>query len=288
MPPAGSPSWSWTGGLSLAISTNTPSPGISTSRPCPTSTCSCARPVSSGPATSSCGSRPTPRWSSWTRSGPISTGATCGVPLRSMPLATDATAVPWIARWVPAEELTALPPASSARLVLMCGPPGSGKTTLARLLVKQLPAVGFSPDEWMTQLGVALDHPLRDPLGELQWRLAQELLVNGQSVILDSGHWMRSERDQKRLAARALGVRVELQFLDVPLHELHRRVGRRTAEGTWGAYPMAPEELDRWRSFFEPPDAEEVALFDPPSVLASTCPGQAAVSYTHLRAHETR
>ena len=40
---------------------------------------------------------------------------------------------------------------------------------------------------------------------------------------------------------------------------------------------MAPEELDRWRSFFEPPDAEEVALFDPPSVLASICPGQAVV-----------
>lgn len=51
-----------------------------------------------------------------------------------------------------------------------------------------------------------MDHPLRDPIGELQWTLTQELLVNGQSVILESGHWMRSERDEKRLAARALGV----------------------------------------------------------------------------------
>jgi predicted kinase len=68
----------------------------------------------------------------------------------------------------------------------MCGPPGSGKTTLARLLVKQLRAVSLSPDEWMTQLGVAMDHPLRDSIGQLRWKLAQELLKNGQSVTLES------------------------------------------------------------------------------------------------------
>lgn len=160
-----------------------------------------------------------------------------------------------------------VPVTRHARLVLMCGPPGSGKTTVARLLVKQLRAISLSPDEWMTQLGVSMDHPLREPIGELQWTLAQELLVNGQSVILESGHWMRSERDEKRLAARALGVRVEVQYLDVPRDELHRRVDRRTAESTWGAYPMGPEELDRWTSFFEPPSADELALFDPPTVV---------------------
>ena len=74
-------------------------------------------------------------------------------------------------------------PSSFTRLVLMCGPPDSGKTTLARRLSAQLSAVSFSPDEWLTQLGAVTDHPLREPLGDLQWRLAQELLAKGQSVL---------------------------------------------------------------------------------------------------------
>lgn len=33
-----------------------------------------------------------------------------------------------------------------------------------------------------------------------------------------------------------------------------------------GSYLVDPEELDRWIAFFDPPVAEELALFDPPTV----------------------
>lgn len=39
---------------------------------------------------------------------------------------------------------------SSTRLVLICGLPASGKSTLARQLAMTIPAVRLDKDEWMT------------------------------------------------------------------------------------------------------------------------------------------
>ena len=154
---------------------------------------------------------------------------------------------------------------SSTRLVLICGLPASGKSTLARQLAATIPAVRLDKDEWATQLGADLwDDAFRRRLEHQLWVLAQDLLARDQSVILEWGHWARVERDEKRLGARALGVGVELRYLHAPLEELIERAERRTASGEWTAAPMTRAHFETWATIFQPPDEEELLLFDEP------------------------
>jgi predicted kinase len=154
---------------------------------------------------------------------------------------------------------------SSARLVLICGLPASGKSTLARQLAPKIPAIRLDKDGWATQLGADLwDDEFRVRLEHQLWVLSQDLLARGQSVILEWGHWARGERDEKRLGARALGVGVELHYLDVPLEELIERAERRNSSGEWTASPMTRAHFETWATIFQPPDEEEILLFDKP------------------------
>jgi predicted kinase len=150
-----------------------------------------------------------------------------------------------------------------ARLILICGLPGSGKTTLAKELAPKVPAVRLSPDEWKHDLGIDYyDEQGRVRLEDRLWRLGQELLALGQSVILENGFWTRPERDKLRLNARALGVGVELHYLEAPVEELWRRLQLRNEEHRPGVAPIGREDLQRWALRFEAPDAAERALFD--------------------------
>lgn len=155
---------------------------------------------------------------------------------------------------------------SSARLVLICGLPASGKSTLARRLAAELPAIRLDKDAWVTRLGGDLwDDVFRDRVESLLWDLTRELLGQGQSVILEWGHWARAERDEKRLGARALGAEVELRYLSAPVDELVRRADSRTAAGAWTAAPITRAHLETWATVFEPPDEDELRLFDAPA-----------------------
>jgi len=158
---------------------------------------------------------------------------------------------------------------SPTRLVLICGLPASGKTTLARQLADEIPAIRLDKDQWVTQLGHDVwDDDLRVRVERQLWALTQELLAHGQSVILEWGHWARAERDAKRLGARSLGVGVELHYLDAPLDDLIERAERRQASGEWTAAPMTRAHFEQWATVFQAPDEEELKLFDDPIIDA--------------------
>ena len=154
---------------------------------------------------------------------------------------------------------------SEARLILTCGLPSSGKTTLARQLAADRSALRLTQDEWLTALGSSpWDEQIREKVDHQLWNLAQEVLRLGMSVVLDFGLWARIERDEMRSAARGLGVGVELHYLDVPTDVLWRRIQARNSQPPWDSYPIRRADLDGWLPLFQAPDAAELALFDPP------------------------
>src|SRR5438132_9014432 len=103
---------------------------------------------------------------------------------------------------------------TGGRLIIVCGLPGSGKTTLAKWFEGRLHAVRLAPDEWMDALSINLyDEEGRGKVEALQWKFGQELLKLGLVVIVEWGTWGRSERDVLRLGARALGAAVELHYV---------------------------------------------------------------------------
>jgi len=147
------------------------------------------------------------------------------------------------------------------RLFIVCGLPGSGKTTRARSLEEEFHAIRLCPDEWMNDLSIDLyDEVSREKVEALQWKVAQTLLASGLAVVIEWGTWGREERDTLRLRARTLGAAVELHYLTAPVDVLFERIRHRRAEYP----PIKRKDLIRWAEMFQKPTPEEMELFDAP------------------------
>lgn len=148
-------------------------------------------------------------------------------------------------------------------LHLLCGLPGSGKTTRARELEAAGRGILLNADSWTSKLypddAEAAARDGRKTLVEgVQWELAERLLTGGVSVILDWGLWAREERDHYRQRAGELDAAVETIFLDVPIETLHQRIARRNLDLPPGTFRIDAEELDEWSTWFEPPTLDEL------------------------------
>lgn len=153
-------------------------------------------------------------------------------------------------------------PDSRPMLILFCGLPGAGKTTVARERERETGAIRFSTDEWMADLDVDFFDPMRDRLQARLDELWKELLAHGLSVIVEDGTWQREERHEIRRVAETLFATTEIHYFDIAFEELWRRLEIRNAMGIHGTAPISRALLEECQTRLQRPDAAELSLYD--------------------------
>jgi predicted kinase len=113
----------------------------------------------------------------------------------------------------------------------MCGPAGSGKSTIARQYEQQgMTRLSFDQEAWsrgITTMPLPRDVHC-DIENALRARLAG-LVRAGSDVVLDFSFWSRGMRDEYRELLRPLGVVPETVYLATSRAEVLRRISGRAA-----------------------------------------------------------
>lgn len=139
---------------------------------------------------------------------------------------------------------------------------GSGKTTYATKLERELPALRFSIDEWITQLYG--QNPPSDKFDEYHrratsviWQVATQALRLEQDVILDFGFWSRSSRDDARSRVEEVGAKSILYSVVCSNDVMKARTLARTEKMPEGTLYIDETMLESLRLRFEPVSADE-------------------------------
>jgi predicted kinase len=152
---------------------------------------------------------------------------------------------------------------SKTTLILFCGLPGSGKTTLAKKLEGQDKGIRLCTDDWQDDLRIRQnDRAFHKSLQRRLYILALELLQHNQSVILEDGLWTEPERAEKLVDAKRLGTNTELHFFDLSFDEIWNRLKSRNQKISRGTVRITEEEIRECWELFQRPTPAELTQFD--------------------------
>lgn len=138
---------------------------------------------------------------------------------------------------------------------------GVGKTTFARRLEQELPAIRFTHDEWMSRLYGDDPPPEAFPdyfsrVSELIGTLWPRCLELGIHVVLDLGFWTHQQRDEVRGKVLALGGMARLYRLSCSDEVAWSRVSRRNLSLHENLF-ISRNTFEVLRAKFEPLDPSE-------------------------------
>lgn len=152
---------------------------------------------------------------------------------------------------------------SEARLLIMCGLPFAGKSTLARALAAHLGAVHLETDTINTERGLGVNGAA---ITACEWaatyreayRRLEGLLSAGNTVVYDAVNYRRVQRDQLQRIAQRCGVATQVIFVTTPAERARQRLEGNRVEVV--RFDVRDDDFAEVASRFEPPTADEHVL----------------------------
>ncbi|MBT5072583.1 MAG: ATP-binding protein [Kordiimonadaceae bacterium] len=157
-----------------------------------------------------------------------------------------------------------------AKIILISGLVGAGKSTYARELETSIGAIRFSIDEWMSTLFSA------DQVGEIEyewamerigrierqiWSMAEKLLKLDIPAILDLGLLQREHRQKFYDLAKAQNFQIETHLIEADKAIRWKRVQTRNKEkGETFSLEVNSEMFEFCEGLYEHPDKDEAKM----------------------------
>jgi predicted kinase len=147
------------------------------------------------------------------------------------------------------------------RVIFMCGPAGSGKSTVARQFEQQgMTRLSFDQEAWSRGITTMplpedvhreIEHVLRGRL--------TDLVRAGSNVVLDFSFWSRRMRDEYRDFLRPFGVVPETVYLATDRATVLQRIAARAA-GDGDDFKLSTDLAAFYFDHFEIPSTAEGPL----------------------------